>query len=340
MSTVSTDTNSEPQPPALAIRGLTVTFPSRKGAVIGAAGVDLEVQPGELVALLGESGSGKSVTARAVLGLHNTSSTTVTADQLDVGDQNLLTLNEAGLRRLRGTHMSMVFQDALSALNPVLSVGDQIGELYRHHLGTNRRESRRRSVQILELVGIPGAAARVRDHPHQFSGGMRQRLLIAMAIALKPALLIADEPTTALDVTVQAQILELIDDLRHEMNMAVLLITHDLAVVSEVADRVNVMYAGRIVESGTTDAVFTNPAHPYTEALLRSVPQSFSSHHELAVIPGSPPRPTELPNGCPFHPRCDWAIHTCTHIRPNLETPAPQRRAACHRTQEVLHVLR
>ncbi|MGB3828269.1 MAG: ABC transporter ATP-binding protein [Ornithinimicrobium sp.] len=328
------------QPQALTVRGLTVSFPGRRGVVVGAAGVDLDVEPGELVAVLGESGSGKSVTARAILGLHDPGSTTVTADRLEVGGQDVLRLDETGLRKLRGSRMSMVFQDALSALNPVLSVGDQIGELYHHHLGSSRRERRRRAVEMLELVGIPGAAARVGDYPHQFSGGMRQRLLIAMAIALEPALLIADEPTTALDVTVQAQILELLDRLRREMDMAVLLITHDLAVVSEVADRVNVMYAGRIVESGTTDAVFTRPSHPYTEALLRSVPQSFGGRDELAVIPGSPPRPSELPRGCPFHPRCDWAVQTCLDTRPALESPTEGRRAACHRAQEVLHVVR
>lgn len=322
--------------PVLAVRGLSVIFPSRRGPIVGAADVDLDVWPGELVALLGESGSGKTVTARAIMGLHPRDATTVRAERLQVGGQDILTATNGQLRALRGRSMSMVFQDALSALNPVLSIGNQIGELYRHHQLASRRQARERAVEMLELVGIPGARSRVNDYPHQFSGGMRQRLLIAMAIALEPALLIADEPTTALDVTVQAQILELLDRLRRELDMAVLLITHDLGVVSQVSDRVSVMYAGRIVESATADQLFTRPAHPYTEALLKSVPQAFGQEGDLAVIPGSPPRPSELPQGCPFHPRCDWAVEACETIRPPLESLPDDRRSACHRTQEVL----
>ncbi len=321
--------------PVLMVRGLSVTFHQATRPVVAAADVDLTVHPGEFVALLGESGSGKSVTARAVMGLHPRDQTTVAARTLRVGQTDILGCTPRQLQALRGSRVSMVFQDALSALNPVLSIGNQIGELYRRHRGLSRRQSRARAIEMLELVGIPGAAQRVDDYPHQFSGGMRQRLLIAMAIAMDPDLLIADEPTTALDVTVQAQILELLDRLRRERNMGVLLITHDLGVVSEVADTVAVMYAGRIVESATADQLFAGPAHPYTAALLRSVPQASASGQDLAVIPGSPPRPSALPQGCPFHPRCAWAVERCRAERPALEDIAEGRRSACHRTEEV-----
>lgn len=321
--------------PALLVQGLSVTFSGRRGAIIGAADVSLDVMPGELVALLGESGSGKSVTARAIIGL-SAKSAVVRAQRLEVGGTDILSRTDNQLRGLRGSQMSMVFQDALSALNPVLSVGNQMSELYTHHQGISRKQARARAVEMLELVGIAGARQRIRDYPHQFSGGMRQRLLIAMAIALNPTLLIADEPTTALDVTVQAQILELLDRLRKELNMAVLLITHDLGVVSEVADRVSVMYAGRIVEHGPAGELFDRPAHPYTEALLRSMPQADRRLHDLAVIPGSPPTPSAVPSGCPFHPRCSWSIERCTTVRPPLEPVREARYTACHRTEEVL----
>jgi oligopeptide transport system ATP-binding protein len=335
MSAMAAERIPDPSP-ALLVRGLSVTFSGRRGAIVGAADVDLDVGAGELVALLGESGSGKSVTARAIMGLHSARSTVVKADRLQVGGTDILSCTDEQLRELRGSSMSMVFQDALSALNPVLSVGNQMAELYSHHQGVSRKVARSRAVEMLELVGIPGARQRIDDYPHQFSGGMRQRLLIAMAIALQPPLLIADEPTTALDVTVQAQILELLDRLRAELDMAVLLITHDLGVVSEVADRVSVMYAGRIVESAAAGPLFARPAHPYTEALLRSVPQAHEREQDLAVIPGSPPRPSHVPSGCPFHPRCTWAVETCTTTRPPLAPVADGRLSACHRTEEVL----
>ncbi|WP_432841885.1 ABC transporter ATP-binding protein [Dactylosporangium sp. CA-092794] len=325
-----------PDPPAtLEVRGLSVTFRTRGGPVPAVRDVDLDVAPGELVALLGESGSGKSVTARAVMGL-NPGNATVTAGRVRLRDTDLLSLPDKQLRRIRGSRMSLVFQDALSALNPVLSVGDQIGELFREHRGETRRAARAHAVDLLAQVGIPAPARRIGDYPHQFSGGMRQRILIAMAIALRPELLIADEPTTALDVTVQAQILELLDGLRRELHMAVLLITHDLGVVSEVADRVAVMYAGRIVESGDADAVLGRPAHPYTQALLRSVPRADLNGQDLYAIPGSPPVPTRLPAGCPFHPRCAWAVDACRSTRPEPRPVADGRATACHRSSEVL----
>jgi oligopeptide/dipeptide ABC transporter ATP-binding protein len=320
---------------ALRVRGLSVSFRSRGRLVPAVEDVSLDVGRGELVALLGESGSGKSVTARAVMGL-TAENAVMSADEVTLGETDLLKLDDEGRRRLRGDRMSLVFQDALSALNPVLTIGDQIGELYRTHTGASRREARRRAVEMLGVVGIPAPERRVKDYSHQFSGGMRQRILIAMAIALEPELLIADEPTTALDVTVQAQILELLDRLRRELDMAVLLITHDLGVVSEVADRVAVMYAGRIVESGSADELLTRPAHPYTEALMRAVPHTEGIGADLRAIPGSPPSPGRLPSGCPFHPRCAYAVEESRTVRPPLVEVAPGRFAACHRSKELL----
>ncbi|GAA4507899.1 ABC transporter ATP-binding protein [Actinoallomurus oryzae] len=317
------------------VRGLSVEFRTRRGPVPSVRGVDLDVARGELVALLGESGSGKSVTVRSIMGL-DADNARSSADEMRLGDTDLLALSDDERRRLRGHRMSMVFQDALSALNPVLSVGDQIGDLIRAHTDTSRRAARARAVELLEMVGIPGASRRVGDYPHQFSGGMRQRILIGMAIALEPELLLADEPTTALDVTVQAQILELLDRLRRELDMAVLLITHDLGVVSEVADRVAVMYAGRIVERGSGDDLLARPAHPYTEALLTSVPQAEGLGRDLVTIPGSPPNPERVPPGCAFHPRCSWAVEDCRKTRPALIEIRRGRDSACHRSQEVV----
>jgi oligopeptide/dipeptide ABC transporter ATP-binding protein len=320
--------------PALRVRNLSVTFTGAK-EIPAVREVDLTVDRGEFVALLGESGSGKSVTARAIMGLAD-ENTRITADELNLGGVDLLTLSEEQRRRLRGETMSLVLQDALSALNPVMSIGDQIGELFRVHRGATRKQARSHAVELLGLVGIPAPARRVDDYPHQFSGGMRQRILIAMAIALEPALLIADEPTTALDVTVQAQILDLLGSLRDQLGMGVLLITHDLGVVMEVADSLAVMYAGRIVESGDADAVLDHPAHPYTEALLRSVPQAAMRGSDLLTIPGSPPSPARIPQGCSFHPRCHWAVDACVTTRPLLLEVAPGRRAACLRSEELI----
>jgi len=325
-------------PSALRVRGLTVTFATRRGAVPAVAGVDLDVAPGEVLALLGESGSGKSVTARAVMGLLDETSATVHADELRLAGEDLLSLPPDELRRRRGSAMTLVFQDALSALNPVLSVGDQIGELFRVHRGMSRAAARDAAVDLLRLVGIPAPERRIRDYPHQFSGGMRQRILIAMGVALGPQLLIADEPTTALDVTVQAQILRLVDRLRRELGMAVLLITHDLGVVAELADRVAVMYAGRIVETGPVADVLDVPRHPYTAALLRSVPDVTDAGGDLRPIPGAPPNLLALPPGCAFRPRCDQATQVCERERPPLRAVGARQDAACHHSEELTRV--
>ncbi len=266
------ETSEAIRPPVLSVRGLDIDFRTSRGPTSVVAGLDLDVRPGELVALLGESGSGKTVTARAIMGIQDEAAT-VRADRLDLDGASLLGLSDDQRRRLRGDSMSMVLQDALSSLNPVLSIGDQIGEIFRVHRALGRKQARARAIELLDIVGIASPAARVDDYPHQFSGGMRQRILIAMAIALEPKLLIADEPTTALDVTVQAQILRLLHDLRGRLDMGVLLITHDIGVVTEVADRLVVMHHGRVVEQGDADTVFATPSDAYTRRLLGSAPR-------------------------------------------------------------------
>jgi oligopeptide transport system ATP-binding protein len=321
--------------PALRVSGLTVDFPRRDGVIHAVRGVDLAVRRGETLALLGESGSGKSVTARAVMRL-TPPSARIDAEAIEVDGADVLHAGAGELRRLRGEKMAMVFQDPLSALNPVLPVGSQVGELFRIHRGMGRRQARAEAERLLAAVGIPDPRGRVRSFPHQCSGGMRQRILIALAIALRPGLLIADEPTTALDVTVQAQILDLLRSLQREMDLAILLITHDLGVVCEAADHVAVMYAGRVVESGPAEQVLARPAHPYTRALLDSVPQAHSGN-TLPVIVGSPPSAGQTLPGCSFAPRCRFAVDECRVTRPLAEPVAPGRTAACHRAQEVLN---
>lgn len=320
---------------ALRVRDLSVTFTGGDRNVVAVRNVDIDVARGEFVALLGESGSGKSVTARAVMGLVD-EHTRVEAAEIMVSGVDLLALDREGRRKMRGERMSLVLQDALSALNPVMTIGNQIGELFRVHRRATAKQARASAIELLALVGIPSPTTRVDDYPHQFSGGMRQRILIAMAIALEPEMLIADEPTTALDVTVQAQILDLLGSLRDQLGMGILLITHDLGVVMEVADRLAVMYAGRIVERGDSDTVLGSPAHPYTEALLRSVPQAAARGERLLSIPGSPPSPSQTPPGCPFSPRCRMAIEICRTARPPLIEVTPNRDAACHRSEELL----
>ncbi|SDJ79808.1 ABC transporter ATP-binding protein [Nonomuraea jiangxiensis] len=325
--------------PVLEIRDLHVTFTAHGREIPAVRGVDLTIERGQTLALLGESGSGKSVTAKAVMGLLDQPNVHVRSSVARLAGRDLLTMSAEERRELRGSGMTLVFQDALSALNPVLSIGDQVGELFRVHRGLSRKEARARSIEMLDLVGIPAAARRIDDYPHQFSGGMRQRILVAMAVALEPDLIIADEPTTALDVTVQAQILELIDRLRRELGTAVLLITHDLGVAAEVSDRVAVMYAGRIVESGEVQELYDLPAHPYTAALLAAIPDLERPSSTLRAIPGSPPSPASVPPGCSFAPRCDRATGMCSEARPALRLldTGTGRRAACHYSEEMLN---
>ena len=316
---------------AFELRGLTAAVPGEKGAVRLVEDVSLFVSAGETLAVVGESGSGKTVTFTSALGLLPKPGRVIAGQALLEGE-NLLTLPPAELRRRRGARIGMVFQDPLTGLNPVFTVGEQIIEVLRAHLPISRGAARERAVALLARVQIPDPARRVDDYPHQFSGGMRQRVLIAMAIALGPRVLIADEPTTALDVTVQAQVLDLLGDLRAAEGMGMVLITHDLGVVARQADRVAVMYAGRVVETGTVAEVFAAPRHPYTIALFRSIPElDAPTGTKLSPIAGNPPEPARRPPGCAFAPRC-FAVSDaaeCRSVQPALTGTG--HAAACHR---------
>ncbi|MEU0007568.1 ABC transporter ATP-binding protein [Streptomyces sp. NPDC006314] len=321
----------------LEVRDLHVEFHTRDGVARAVNGVSYAVDAGETLAVLGESGSGKSVTAQTVMGILDMPPGRITGGQILFQGQDLLTLKEEGRRKIRGAGMAMIFQDALSALNPVLCVGDQLGEMFVVHRGMSRKDARARAVELMDRVRIPAAAQRVRDYPHQFSGGMRQRIMIAMALALEPALIIADEPTTALDVTVQAQVMDLLAELQREYRMGLILITHDLGVVADVADRIAVMYGGRIVESAPVHDIYKAPAHPYTRGLLDSIPRLDQKGQELYAIKGLPPNLTHLPPGCSFHPRCPMARDVCRTDEPPLYEVPGERGSACHFWRECLH---
>ncbi|SBT41137.1 ABC transporter ATP-binding protein [Micromonospora auratinigra] len=323
------------QDPYLRVRDLRVRFDTEDGVVRAVDGVSFSVARGRTLGIVGESGSGKSVTSLAILGLHGARRTTVSGE-ISIGGRQLVGLPEEEVRRLRGRDMAMIFQDPLSALHPYYTVGRQIAEAYRvHHPRAGRREARTRAVDMLDRVGIPQPAQRYEQYPHEFSGGMRQRAMIAMALVNDPDLLIADEPTTALDVTVQAQILDLLADLQAEFHSAVVLITHDLGVVSQVADDVLVMYGGRAVEQGSVAQVLRSPQHPYTWGLLSSVPSLHGdADADLVPIKGNPPSLINLPSGCAFHPRCRYAGRTGDRSRtevPELRATAePGHDVACH----------
>ncbi|MFE9061243.1 ABC transporter ATP-binding protein [Streptomyces violaceusniger] len=308
----------------LEVRDLRVEFRTREGVAEAVGGVSYGLDAGRTLAVLGESGSGKSVTAQAVMGILDSPPGRVTGGQVLFRGRDLLTMGARERRRIRGAAMAMIFQDALSALNPVIPVGAQLAEMYEVHRGMSRKDARRRAVELMDRVRIPAAGQRSGDYPHQFSGGMRQRIMIAMAMALEPELIIADEPTTALDVTVQAQVMDLLAELRREYAMGLVLITHDLGVVADVADTIAVMYAGRIVETAPVHDLYRRPAHPYTRGLLDSVPrvdQRGERGHrggELYAIKGAPPSPLAMPSGCPFHPRCPRAQEVCRVERPPL----------------------
>jgi oligopeptide transport system ATP-binding protein len=321
----------------LAVEELQVEFRTHEGVAKAINGVNFELHEGETLAILGESGSGKSVTAQAVMGILDSPPGFITGGEIRYCGQDLLTLPEEQRRGIRGPEISMVFQDALSSLNPVFTVGWQIGEMFRIHRGLNKTDAQEQAVRLMERVSIPGARQRVKAFPHQFSGGMRQRIMIAMAIALDPAVLIADEPTTALDVTVQAQIMDLLKELQEERKMGLILITHDLGVVADVADRIAVMYAGRIVEHADVYDLYARPGHPYSKGLLESIPRLDQKGTELAAIGGLPPNLTRIPAGCSFNPRCRYAQDVC-----RVDPPPPLReighrwRSACHFAEEVL----
>ncbi|NDL56382.1 ATP-binding cassette domain-containing protein [Phytoactinopolyspora sp. XMNu-373] len=320
----------------LEVEDLHVEFRTRDGVAQAVNGVSYTVEAGETLAVLGESGSGKSVTAQAIMGIVDTPPGHITGGRVRFRGQDIFALPENKRQSIRGREIAMIFQDALSALNPVFPVGWQIAEMFRIHQGTSRSDARKRAIELMDRVHIPAASSRARDYPHQFSGGMRQRIMIATAIALDPAVLIADEPTTALDVTVQAQIMKLLRELQQDSGMGLILITHDLGVVADVADRIAVMYTGRIVEHASVDQIYQAPAHPYTRGLLASIPRVDLKGRELAAIRGLPPNLMNIPPGCAFHPRCSSAEELCHRTRPALTEVRPGRSSACHFASEVV----
>jgi oligopeptide transport system ATP-binding protein len=316
----------------LEVDDLAVHFATEGSLVRAVDGVSLKVERGETLGIVGESGSGKSVTSLAVMRLIPSPPGRIASGRVRFDGRELLELPLAELRRLRGREMAMIFQDPMTSLNPVLTIGRQLTEVLELHLAMDARAARRRAVELLELVGIPSAEGRLDDFPHHFSGGMRQRVMIAMAIACKPKLLIADEPTTALDVTIQAQILDLIRSLQRELGMAVIIITHDLGVVAGMADRVAVMYAGRIVEEGAAESVFDDPRMPYTIGLLQSVPRTDArGAGRLTPIKGMPPEPLGETRSCRFAPRCAHVEAACRSTVPTLRAVGEGHRAACRR---------
>lgn len=321
----------------LRIEDLHVSFKTDDGLVRAVDGVSLSLNAGETVAIVGESGSGKTVTSLSVMGLHKKGSAQISGS-ISLNDagtfKDVVSLSEDAIRDIRGRAVAMIFQDPMSSLHPFYKIGSQLAEAYLVHNPGKKKEAMARAIEMLDLVGIPEPAKRAVEFPHQFSGGMRQRVMIAMALMNSPQILIADEPTTALDVTVQAQILALLSKLKKEFNMGILLITHDLGVVAQVADRVNVMYAGRIVEEGPVDDIFYSPLAPYTLGLLKSVPRVSSKNERLKAIPGQPPSLINLPVGCPFAPRCEYKQHSsesgCNSTKPELIGTSTTHRSRCH----------
>ena len=314
----------------LDVQGLETTFKTPEGVVHAVNGVSFGLKEGETLGVVGESGCGKSVTMLSILGLIATPPGKVEAGKADFFGQDLLKMSKDEMRAVRGAQIGMVFQDPMTSLNPVLTVGRQLQEPLMLHLGMTKKQAEERAAQLLEMVGIPNAADRLGDYPHQFSGGMRQRVMIAMALSCSPQVLIADEPTTALDVTIQAQIMDLVKRLRNELGMAIIWITHDLGVVAGLAQRVIVMYGGFIIEEAQVDELFANPAHPYTIGLIGSLPRvDQTEHRKLYSIEGLPPMLFEKPNHCPFAPRCKFALDHCWKENPPLELVGPEHRAAC-----------
>jgi oligopeptide/dipeptide ABC transporter ATP-binding protein len=324
-------------PPLLEVKGLHTEFRTGAGLVRAVDGVSYTVDPGETVAIVGESGSGKSVSAMSILRLIPDPPGRITEGQILFAGRDLLKLSDDEMREVRGSEIGMVFQEPMTSLNPVLTIGRQITETLQQHRGADRATADRRAVELLTLVGIADPERRLRQYPHQLSGGMRQRIMIAIALTCEPRLIIADEPTTALDVTIQAQILELMAGLTRRLNVALIIITHNLGVVARYAKRVNVMYAGRLVESGSAAEVYHDPRHPYTMALLRSVPRLDRPRQaRLDPVDGQPPDLTRLDDGCSFRPRCRFAVAACAVSRPDLEPAgAGGHLSACFRRNEI-----
>lgn len=317
----------------LEVKDLRVKFASDLGDVSAVSGADLNLSKGETLVILGESGSGKSVMAQAIMGIVPSPPGRVSAEKLTFDNKDLLAIPPKEYQKLRGREMALIFQDALTSLNPRMTIGYQLCELLRFHLSLSRADALERAEDLLAKVGIPSPRERLASYPHQLSGGMRQRALIAMSIALNPKLLIADEPTTALDVTVQAQVLDLIEKLQTEAGMGLILITHDLAVAKRVADKVAIMYAGRIVEQATKGDLFAHPSHPYTKGLMRSTPSTSDLGQSLKPIMGSPPDLRNLPSGCPFRPRCIEATEICATQAPAPVTVGAGHLSLCHKSE-------
>jgi len=317
--------------PLLEVKSLRTSFFTEAGEVRAVDGVSFSVAPGKLLGVVGESGSGKSACMLSIMRLLPESARIVGGEVI-FEDQDLLKLSEPEMRHVRGARIAMIFQEPMTSLNPVFTIGSQIGEAVRLHQQTNRAETRNRTIEALRMVGIADPERRIDDYPHQLSGGMRQRVMIAMALSCNPRLLIADEPTTALDVTIQAQILDLIRELQVRLGLAVILVTHDLGIVAEYADDVTILYAERVMEQAPTAELFRNPLNPYTRGLLESIPGiNGSRHHRLQAIPGSIPSAMNPPSGCRFHPRCERAIPQCSAAEPPLENKGPNHYVACIR---------
>jgi oligopeptide transport system ATP-binding protein len=314
----------------LSVDDLRISFRTYAGEVQAVRGATFDLRRGETLAIVGESGSGKSVAARSIMGLNPESNTIVRGGEIVFEGEDLLKLSEKRMLDIRGPKIAMVFQDPMTSLDPTMRVGRQIIESLKQHLGMSRSQAAERAVELLELVGIPHAEERLKQYPHQFSGGMRQRVVIAIALACDPQVLIADEPTTALDVTIQAQILELLRELQERLGMSIILITHDLGVVASTAHRIAVMYGGKIIETGTVREIFYNPQMPYTWGLLASIPVPTADRsQDLIPIPGTPPDATDPPKGCPFAARCPYAMRICEDEMPGYTTFSDEHRAAC-----------
>lgn len=313
----------------LEVRNLSTYFYTEEGVAKAVDGVDFEIGEKEVLGLAGESACGKTVTALSILRLVSPPGKIVRGEVLYKG-RDLLKYSADEMRAVRGKEISMVFQEPTTSLNPVFTIGDQIAETLILHQRLKKREARRKAIQLLSLVNIPSPESRIHDYPHNLSGGMKQRVMIAMALSCNPALLIADEPTTALDVTIQAQILELLKELQEKLKMSILLITHNLGIIAQVSDRVAIMYAGKIVEQGTTEKILKDPLHPYTKGLLESIPKMETLQRRLPTIEGMVPRPTEWPPGCRFHPRCPVKLAICSEQEPETREITPGYRVSCH----------
>jgi oligopeptide/dipeptide ABC transporter ATP-binding protein len=313
----------------LQVTDLKTYFYTQDGQVPAVDGVSFDIQSGEILGLVGESGSGKSITALSLLRLIPDPPGKIVSGEIRYAGENLLEKNDPDMRKIRGNKISMIFQEPMTSLNPVYTIGYQIREVLKLHQGLAKKAARDKAIALLQSVGFAMPEQRVDHYPHQLSGGMRQRAMIAMALSCRPGLLIADEPTTALDMTIQAQILDILKELREKTRMSILLITHDLGVVSEISDRVIVMYAGKIVEMASVENLFKDPKHPYTKGLLQSIPSIHEKRDRLHVINGVIPRPTDYPEGCRFHPRCDCAQAICARQEPTLETIGPERQVRC-----------